>query len=489
MMAALLYLAPIVRAQAQLKTPVVDKSMVFNVRDYGAQGDGVANDSEAIQLAIEAAIEAGPNRTVTLAAGRYYLGPVREGRDKWSYLRIEKADNLTIQGAGQKQTVLLTSGDSQPFVCFDSINCTLRDFSVDWKTLNFTQGVITAVDAANGTIQAKMDAGYAPPNAEIFTAQNGYHPSLRVLSPGRDTFNWRQEIGIDALEQTGDTWTFRVAKVEGDDGKRRLEQIGRRFFVWGNKRGGNAWTPLVTIGGATNFSVENVDDYAGGGFQGGDNSTGVLSFVNYYCGPPRGSGRLGFYGGHQGHSRAAVVLVNCTWIMSNDDQVNALTGLHYIHAQTAPDALTLRRDSDYKVGDQISIWDYSDPIGVRVSATANITQIDELPDNEMKVVLNQAVKVKKFGTEADDTGGDARMKGGQDRIVNLSSSGSWTMRNCVFNASFAHPLLLKSYNGIAMTNCTIYGSDMSGLESGMISFWNEGPQTRQRHAERQHVLR
>ena len=446
MMATPIYLAPVVQAQTQAQTPVAGNSMIFNVRDYGAKGDGIANDSEAIQLAIEAAIQAGPNRTVTIPAGKYTLGPVRDGRDKWSYFRVEKADHLTIQGAGQNQTVLLTSGDSQPFVCFDSTNCVLRDFSVDWKTLNFTQGVITGVDAAAGTIQAKMDAGYAPPNADIFGAREGYKPSLRVLAAGRNTFNWRQEIGIDAVEQTGDHWTFRVAKTgaDSDEGKRRAEQIGRRFFVWGRKRGGNAWTPLVTLGGATNFSVENVSDYAGGGFQGGENSTGVLSFVNYYCGPPPGSGRLGFYGGHQGHSRAAVVLVNCTWIMSNDDQINALTGLNYIHAQTAPDALTLRRDSDYKVGDQISIWDYSDPNGIRVSANAQITQISELPGDEMSLTLDKAVTVKKFGTNADDTSGDARMKGGQDRIVNLSSSGPWTMRNCTFNASFAHPLLLKS---------------------------------------------
>ncbi len=452
--------------------------MIFNARDYGAKGDGVANDSEAIQLAIEAAIRAGAGRTVLIPAGRYYLGPVRDGRDKWSYFRIDgNPDHLTIEGAGADKTVFLTSGAAQPFAVRSASNLVIRGFSVDWKTLNFTQGVITAVDPENGTYQVRMDEGYAAPNAETFQANDRYKPEIRILSPGRNTFGWREEIGIESVEAQGNHWVFHVSKTDpnGDQGKTRLAQVGRRFFIWGRQRG--AWTPLVSITGARNLTVENINDYAGGGFQGGEDSSGTFTFNNYNCRPPAGSNRLGFYGGHQGHSRAAVVMNNCDWIMSNDDQVNALTGLDYIYAQTAPNTVTLRRSSDYQVGDKISIWDYSDPNGIKVSATAKITAIAPLPNDEISVVLDRDVVVKKPGKPGDESA-DERMKSGRDRFVNLSSSGSWTMTNCSFNASFAHPLLIKSYNGITMTNCHVYGSDMTGLESGMISYWNEGPQTR-----------
>ena len=454
--------------------------MIFNARDYGAKGDGVANDSEAIQLAIEAAIRAGAGSTVSIPAGHYYLGPVRDGRDKWSYFRIDgNPDHLTIKGAGANKTVFLTSGASQPFVVRSASNLVIRGFSVDWKTLNLTQGVVTAVDPENGTYQVAMDEGYAAPNAEIFQANDRYKPELRVLSPGRNTFGWRESEKIESVEAKGSNWVFHVSKTDpnGSQGKTRLAQVGRRFFVWGRQRDGNGWTPLVSIAGAHNLTIENVNDYAGGGFQGGEDSTGTLTFNDYNCGPPAGSNRLGFYGGHQGHSRAAVVMNDCNWIMSNDDQVNALTGLDYIYAQTSPNTVTLRRNSDYQVGDKISIWDYSDPDGIKVSATANVTAIAPLPGDEISVVLDRDVVVKKLGRPGDESGDD-RMKSGRDRLVNLSSSGPWTMTHCSFNSSFAHPLLIKAYNGITMTNCEIYGSDMSGLESGMISYWNEGPQTR-----------
>ena len=465
---------------ANAMIPAIGAKMIFNVRDYGAKGDGIANDSEAIQLAIEAAIKAGPGRTVSIPAGKYYLGEVRDGRDKWSYFRIEgNPQRLTIEGAGPGQTTLLTGGNAQPFVVRSATDLMIRGFSVDWKTLNFTQGVITAVDPAQGTYQVKMDAGYAAPDAAIFQSNDRYKPEIRVLSPGRNTFGWRESLGIEAVEKMGEDWVVHVSKTDanGDDGKRRLAQIGRRFFIWGRQRDGNGWTPFVSIAGAHNLTIENVNDYAGGGFQGGEDSTGTFTFNNYNCGPPAGSNRLGFYGGHQGHSRAAVVMNNCDWIMSNDDQVNALTGLDYIYAQTAPRTVTLRRNGDYQVGDLISIWDYSDPDGIKVSANATITAIAPLPNDEISVTLDREVTIKKPGNPGDENG-DERMKSGRDRIVNLTSSGSWTMTNCSFNSSFAHPLLVKAYNGVTMTNCEVYGSDMSGLESGMISYWNEGPQTR-----------
>lgn len=463
---------------ATSKTPTTATNMVFNVRDYGAKGDGVTDDAEAIQVAIDAAAKAGTGRTVLIPAGKYYLGQVRDGRDKWSFFRLNAdANKLTVEGEGPEKTVLLTSGASQPFVARGCSNCVLRNFSVDWKTLNFTQGVITSVDPGEGIFEVAIDKGYAPPDAELFMARDGYDPDIHVLTPGRNTFNWREQVRIESVENLGEHWRLHVAKTDpnSERGKLHSQQAGNRFFIWGHLRG--AWTPLVTINDANNFSVENVNDYAGGGFQGGDGSRGTLAFTNYYSGPPAGSNRLGFYGGHQGHSRAAVVMTNCKWVMSNDDDVNELTGLDYIHEHPAPNTLVLARSADYQVGDKVSLWDYSDPIAVRVSATATITEITPLPNDEMRVVLDRDVVVKKTGRASEEKSGDDRMLGGRDRIVNLSSSGPWTMRNCTFNAAFAHPLLIKSYNGVTLENCRIYGSDMSGLESGMITFWNEGPQT------------
>src|ERR1039457_931405 len=64
-------------SQPAAATPAA--SVVFNVRDYGAVGDGKKLDSPAINKAIEACSVAGGG-TVWVAAGKYLCGRIQIGR-------------------------------------------------------------------------------------------------------------------------------------------------------------------------------------------------------------------------------------------------------------------------------------------------------------------------------------------------------------------------------------------------------------------------
>ena len=50
--------------------------MVFDIRDYGAKGDGVTFNTEAIQSAINACRDAGGGR-VLVESGTYLTAPIR----------------------------------------------------------------------------------------------------------------------------------------------------------------------------------------------------------------------------------------------------------------------------------------------------------------------------------------------------------------------------------------------------------------------------
>ena len=81
--------------------PAAVPASVYNVRDYGAVGNGTADDRAAIQAAIDAAHAAGGG-VVYLPAGTY--GVTGQAHDYDGALQLE--DNVFLKGAGMGQSVI-----------------------------------------------------------------------------------------------------------------------------------------------------------------------------------------------------------------------------------------------------------------------------------------------------------------------------------------------------------------------------------------------
>ncbi|NHM31380.1 glycosyl hydrolase family 28 protein [Neobacillus terrae] len=82
-------------AHVNVRTDVIGK--VFDVRDFGAKGDGVTKDTAAIQAAINAAAES-PNSLVVLPAGTYYSAPL----SLKSNMTFEIEKDATLLGSRDK---------------------------------------------------------------------------------------------------------------------------------------------------------------------------------------------------------------------------------------------------------------------------------------------------------------------------------------------------------------------------------------------------
>jgi polygalacturonase len=83
---------------ATIATPAVDSRAAYNVRDFGAVGDGVAKDTVAFQKALDTcAVNGGGD--VRVPAGRYLIGSVQLGTR--TVLRLEK-DSVIVGSADLK---------------------------------------------------------------------------------------------------------------------------------------------------------------------------------------------------------------------------------------------------------------------------------------------------------------------------------------------------------------------------------------------------
>lgn len=106
---------------------------VYNVRHYGAKGDGSTDDTLAIQAAINAVPSSGG--TVFFPSGRYVCGS----------LTINYS-NTTLAGNGRGATILLKTGMTQPLVTATLLQAiTVRDLVVSGQSSTYSSN--PAVDA------------------------------------------------------------------------------------------------------------------------------------------------------------------------------------------------------------------------------------------------------------------------------------------------------------------------------------------------------
>lgn len=84
--------------------PAVERdaaAVVFNVRDFGAVGDGETDDTDSVREAIAAAVKAGGG-TIYFPAATYCLAPTEEGAFAFEI----SGSHITIAGAGADRSIL-----------------------------------------------------------------------------------------------------------------------------------------------------------------------------------------------------------------------------------------------------------------------------------------------------------------------------------------------------------------------------------------------
>jgi hypothetical protein len=143
---------------------------VCDVRSFGAKGDGVTLDTEAVKAAIASCVKQGGG-TVYFSAGRYVIGTTQ----LYSHIRLELQSGAVLQGSHDIHDYL----PSPPFGF-------ARNYGVDITGEGVLLGMLIAKDAEDvsiegqGTIDGQSDSfmsANTPHSAQDFEAKNVRDPA------------------------------------------------------------------------------------------------------------------------------------------------------------------------------------------------------------------------------------------------------------------------------------------------------------------------
>ena len=145
--------------------PAFDKTKALNVREFGAAGDGIADDGPAIRKAIAAATAvAGPGRVVFIPKGKYKIGydPDQPG----SNLCFKNIDHLLVYGE-EGTDIHIPQPLAVAVSMRDSNDVRLENLTFVFTKRPFTTGVVQE-RLSDDTLRCKIDDGMADPTDGMF---------------------------------------------------------------------------------------------------------------------------------------------------------------------------------------------------------------------------------------------------------------------------------------------------------------------------------
>jgi autotransporter-associated beta strand protein len=437
---------------------------LFDVRNYEAKGDGVADDYPAINSAIQAAIATGPGSVVSIPGGTYLL-------NSGQTLVLNNASGITVQG---DTNTLLINGNMAPSDTFSiqggSQNITFNMLQLDVAPLRFTQGTITSIDQKSNTCTVTIDSGYDPPNRADLAAQT----TLRIWTdPGSITWdqNYQPAILTNRAQLSPGVWQFAFSSTP------KSAILGKKFALWNY---GGGWG--VNIADNTgNILMQDVAWYGGGagaGF-GISRNRGAITLRRASVGIPPGSNRLiGGTGGIgvQGN-RGAITYDTCSIAYNDDDRTDSGTDLTHILTKLGPAQIQVENGNGYMAGDTVSIWDWT-YMAEHERDRATVTQVVQNTNNAngptWNLTLDHDMVILRAGPTATNDWGTVE-RDGIDRVCDFNTAASLTISNSSLSSMRARSLLLKSPNSLIVSNY-FHGSPMAGIQCGTETYWHGGPQ-------------
>ncbi|GAA4813952.1 hypothetical protein GCM10023330_22130 [Litoribaculum gwangyangense] len=421
------------------------------VSDYGAVvndgNDDIAGITAAINAAVNIGTTANPVRLL-FDDGIYDLMPSSGSHS----LNMTDATGVLWDGQGAEFLI------HNPIVGFlRLLRCTntiIKDLSVDYSTLPFTQGKITNVDAANGFFEFVVDDNFPLPVESHFTnapqrwgmiknTKGGIKEGTRNLIPHNRFF----ELVGTRTYKYGNQNSNDLSKVEVGD-----------YFVHIARYNGST---IILNDGGKNLSYVNVTGYASPAGSFNARNSQEWNIIN--CSIKLKEGRLNSSNADAIHVSGGKIgpwVENSLFEGFADDCMNLKYTKRQIKEVHSPTQITVQFLTE--VNDNLEFYNPRDGVFL---GSATVTNVQNLGGNLFKITLSSPINI----TNVDATDHQLTDKA----YIETKSNESFIFRNNIVRNSRRYGILIQSKYAIIENNLfqNLSGSGIR-IENGVD--WGEG---------------
>ena len=391
-------------------------------------------------------------------------------------LAFKELNGFELNGNGAQ--LVNTTRDSTLHVSSSS-HVTIRDLSIDYDPLPFTQGTIAGFDKTAKEITVKVDPGYPDDPAFLSSITDGFFKVMdrntRALKAGARDFLTPAKverlspglIKVHLRWGANDRFPSQLPVVVGD-----VVTIA------------NGYAHAIMVDGSDATSFIDVKLFASPGMgllENGGPGSMLLQKVSIVPGPrPKGATTDRLISTNSDGSHFITVehgptIEDCTYANTSDDAVNVHGFYYYVIAKQAPGRylLTPKWDIGLAAGDAIESCDQA---SFRSLGRTRITQFSKRHAPELKAKIAALWKNKSPTTQPDliydvTLQQDLPLKVG-DSITSLSRVGAGTaIRRSSFHA--CGRVLVKAPSAV-IEDCQFSFSSGTAVQAGSdIGFWSE----------------
>ena len=151
----------------------------IHIQDFGAAGNGTADDTAALEKAVAVLAAAPKPAVLRFAAGRTYRIVSGTGYA----IRLQDQEHVRIEGAG---AILLLGADRRGVALHGCQDVAVHELRVDYDLLPFAEALVIGVDQASRAVVARIDDGFAMPPPDWWAAM---HPDdlVQTLTAAPDS--------------------------------------------------------------------------------------------------------------------------------------------------------------------------------------------------------------------------------------------------------------------------------------------------------------